>query len=80
MDSYDWRLSAKNVWKVERMLIDFPHHSLRMSDARYRRLLARYKAFRAANGDRKPITYYTGRDKWMPLPQDRTWEQVDTEA
>lgn len=72
MGSYDWRLSRRNVWKVERVLIDYPHRRLTMSDARYRRLLARYKAFRAANDDRKPI-YYEGRDAWMPLPKDRSW-------
>ena len=22
---YDWRLSDNNVWKVERMLLDYPH-------------------------------------------------------
>lgn len=72
MGTYDWRLSRRNVWKVERVLIDYPHRRLTMSDARYRRLLARYKAFRAANDDRKPI-YYEGRDAWMPLPKDRSW-------
>jgi hypothetical protein len=72
MGTYDWRLSRRNVWKVERVLIDYPHRRLTMSDARYRRLLARYKAFRAANDDRKPI-YYEGRDAWMPLPKDDAW-------
>ena len=72
---YDWRLSDKNVWKVEQMLIDFPHHALGMSDARYKRLHAKYKAFRAAHEDRKPVRYYEGREKWMPLPKDDTWER-----
>lgn len=72
---YDWRLSERNVWKVEQVLIDYPHRALTMSDARYRRLHARYTAFRAANGDRKPVRYYEGRDRWMPLPQDRSWER-----
>ena len=72
MGAYDWRLSARNVWKVEQMLIDFPHRPLTISDARYRALHARYVAFRAANHDLKPI-YYEGRDTWMPLPKDRTW-------
>lgn len=72
MGGYDWRLSVRNVWKVEQMLIDFPHRPLTMSDARYRTLHARYVAFRAANHDLKPI-YYEGRDAWMPLPKDRTW-------
>jgi hypothetical protein len=76
MGRYDWRLSNRNVWKVEQVLIDYPHQPLRMPDARYRRLRARYTAFRAANGDRKPVRYYAGRTTWMPLPIDETWERV----
>jgi len=76
MGRYDWRLSSKNVWKVEQMLIDYPHQKLGMSDARYRRLLARYTAFRKGNGDRKPVSYYTGREAWAPLPKDRGWERA----
>ncbi len=74
MGTYDWRFSTRNVWRVEQMLIDFPHKRLGMSDARYRRLHAKYVACRAANGDRKPFTYYHGRERWAPLPNDRTWE------
>jgi hypothetical protein len=74
LSTYDWRLSDKNVWKVEQMLIDFPHHALRMSDARYRRLHAKYTAFRAEHHDRKPVRYYEGRQAWTPLPTDKTWE------
>ena len=75
MGTYDWRLSAKNVWKVEQMLIDYPHQKLGMSDARYRRLNARYEAYRAAHNDRKPVSYYEGREHWAPLPKDRGWER-----
>lgn len=75
MGTYDWRLSAKNVWKVEQMLIDYPHQKLGMTDARYRRLHARYEAYRAAHNDRKPVTYYEGRERWTPLPKDRGWER-----
>jgi hypothetical protein len=75
MGEYDWRLSVRNVWKVEQMLIDYPHGRLTMSDARYMRLLAKYKAFRAAHDDRKPVRYYEGRDRWAPLPKDTTWER-----
>jgi hypothetical protein len=64
MDGYDWRLSARNVWKVERWLIDYPHHRLGMTDARYERLLARYKAFKARHPDSKPV-YYEGKRAWM---------------
>ena len=74
MGTYDWRLSDKNVWKVEQMLIDFPHTALRMSDARYRRLHAKYTAFRVEHNDRKPVLYYPGRKAWMPLPKDDTWD------
>ena len=27
MGNYDWRLADTNVWKVERMLLDYPHRS-----------------------------------------------------
>lgn len=76
MGEYDWRLSSKNVWKVEQMLIDYPHHRLGMSDARYERLLAKYTAFRAGHDDRKPVMYYSGREAWAPLPNDPTWERT----
>lgn len=69
MGRYDWRLTTKNAWAVEQMLIDLPHRKIRSSDARYRRLLRKYQAYRAANNDRKPI-YYRGRDKWEPLPKE----------
>jgi hypothetical protein len=61
---YDWRLSERNVWKVERWLIDYPHRPLRMSDARYARLLARYRSFKARNPAGQP-SYYEGRETWM---------------
>jgi hypothetical protein len=76
MGRYDWRLSPRNVWKVEQALIDYPHRPLRMSDARYVRLLERYRSFRAAHDGRKPWKYYEGRKAWMPLPRDPTWEPV----
>jgi hypothetical protein len=69
MGSYDWRMTTKNVWAVEQMLIDLPHKKIRSSDRRYKQLLRRYKAYRRAHDDRKP-TYYRGRDKWEPLPQE----------
>lgn len=76
MGEYDWRFSDRNVWKVEQMLIDYPHHRLGMSDTRYKRLLAKYTAFRAAHDDRKPVRYYAGRERWAPLPKDNTWERA----
>jgi hypothetical protein len=64
LGGYDWRLSARNVWKVERWLIDTPHHPLTMPDRRYRELHARYQRYRARYPDRKPV-YYDNRSVWM---------------
>ena len=69
MGSYDWRLSEKNLWKVEQMLIDLPHKKITSSDKRFRWLLRRYKEYRRTHDDRKP-TYYRGTDKWEPLPEE----------
>ena len=69
MGNYDWRLSETNVWKVERMLLDYPHTPLASSDARFKRLRARYKAYRLAHGGRKPL-FYQGRNKWTAIPEE----------
>ncbi|MGH9141793.1 MAG: hypothetical protein ACRD2I_11740 [Vicinamibacterales bacterium] len=69
MGDYDWRLSDKNVWKVERMLLDHPHRPLASSDRRVNRLRARYRVFRAACPTQKPV-FYRGRDRWTPLPAE----------
>ena len=66
---YDWRLSRRNVWKVERLLIDWPHRRIATSNRRYRALRARYVAYRERHGV-KPWRYYTGRERWMPLPAE----------
>src|SRR6185503_1968534 len=34
MGTYDWRLAETNVWKVERMLLDWPHRPLPSSNQR----------------------------------------------
>ena len=67
MGSYDWRFSPRNVWKVEQMLIDYPHHQLPYNRARAERWRAWYRAFRARYPDRKPVCY-PGRDRWSALP------------
>jgi hypothetical protein len=69
MGRYDWRLADTNVWKVERMLLDFPHHAITSSDARADRLRARYRAFRARHGNLKPL-HYPRRDRWTALPAE----------
>ncbi len=67
MGDYDWRLSATNVWKVERALLDYPHRRITSSDRRVARLRERYARFRHDNPGRKP-TFYRGRETWSELP------------
>ena len=69
MGTYDWRLSDKSVWKVEQMLIDWPHRPIRSSDAKAAAMRRRYRAFREAHGY-KPWKYYHRRERWMPLPPE----------
>jgi hypothetical protein len=69
MGMYDWRLSERSVWKVERMLLDWPHRRITSSDARIDALRRRYVAFREAHGY-KPWKYYRGRERWTPLPPE----------
>jgi hypothetical protein len=69
LGTYDWRLSPRNVWKVEQMLLDWPHRPIAYSARRVERLRRRYEAFRAAHGY-KPWKYYTGRDRWTALPDE----------
>ena len=66
LGDYDWRLSERNVWKVERMLLDYPHHAIRSSDRYIDRLRERYVEYRKKFG-RKPI-YYRGREQWTAIP------------
>ena len=68
MGTYDWRLSEKNVWKVERMLLETKHQPLRMPEARFRDFRRRYRAFKEQHPDHKPL-FYEGRDKWTPIPK-----------
>jgi hypothetical protein len=69
LGDYDWRLSDRNVWKVERMLLEYPHRAIRSSDVRIDRLRARYHAFMKEFPDRKPV-FYRGREKWSELPEE----------
>ncbi len=67
MGRYDWRCADTNIWKVERMLLDYPHRRLHTSEARTRWLRKRYVAFRTQHPGRKPL-WYRGRERWTPLP------------
>ena len=69
MGDYDWRLSEKNVWKVEQMLLDWPHRRLIPSREKIAAMRRRYRRFREAHGY-KPWKYYRGRERWTPLPQE----------
>ena len=68
LDDYDWRLSPKNVWKAERVLLEAPHRPIKSSDARIDRLRRKYVAFRKAHDGRKPL-YYKDRHTWTPIPR-----------
>lgn len=62
--SYDWRLSTRNVWKVERFLIDVPHRPLPTDESRYRRLRERYRVF-LRNHDSSDTPFKRGAARWM---------------
>jgi len=68
MGTYDWRLSDRNVWKVERMLLEYPHRKIRTSAERIERLRRKYVAFREKFGY-KPL-FYARRDRWTPIPKE----------
>jgi len=69
MGEYDWRLSEKNVWKVEQMLLDWPHRRLIPSREKIAAIRRRYSRFRKTHGY-KPWKYYKGRERWTPLPPE----------
>lgn len=67
LGTYDWRLSDRNIWKVERMLLQTPHRPIRSSDTRIDRLRRWYREYRERYG-RKPVDY-RGKEKWTELPE-----------
>jgi hypothetical protein len=73
MGDYEWRLAGTNVWKVERMLLDLRHRSIRSSNRRVNALRARYREFRARFPGRKPVFYRT-RNRWTPLPAEFSYQ------
>jgi hypothetical protein len=62
---YDWRLSKRNVWKVERYFIDMGHRKFHGSDKRYRYWHERFLAYKKRNPTRRP-TYFEHRETWKP--------------
>jgi hypothetical protein len=71
MGTYDWRLADTNVWKVERILLDYPHRPIPSSDRRVEALRARYRAFKKQFPHLKPL-FYPRTDRWTELP-DGNW-------
>lgn len=69
LDGYDWRLSTRNVWKAEQVLIDYPHRAIASSDDRIERLRRAYYRFRRQHPGRKPVDY-RGRERWTELPRE----------
>jgi hypothetical protein len=69
LPDYNWRFARGNVWKVEQLLIDWPHKKIKTSTRRYKELKAFYVAYRARHGV-KPWRHFSGRDRWMPLPAE----------
>jgi hypothetical protein len=68
LGSYEWRLSDGNVWKVERMLLDYPHRRVQSSERRVLRWRTRYRRFKEQHPTRKPL-FYANRERWTELPK-----------
>jgi hypothetical protein len=68
LGTYDWRLSERNIWKVERFLMDLPHRPIHGSPRRIERLRARYFKFRREHPGQKPLYY--DRTAWTHLPSE----------
>ena len=66
LGTYDWRLSDRNVWRAERLLLNWPHGAIRTADARVDRVRKWYREYRKRHG-RKPVEY-EGREHWSELP------------
>lgn len=64
LGNYDWRFSPRKMTRIEDHLRSIPHKPLRSSDARYKKLLARYHVYKRRYPDRSP-SYYDSRVNWM---------------
>jgi len=69
LGAYDWRLSDRNAWKAERLLLEAPHRLIVSSDARYFAMHRRYREFRERH-DHKPWKYFAGQSTWTLLPSE----------
>lgn len=66
LGNYDWRFAKRNLWKLHDFLVDYKHIAIKSSDARYEKLLRKYKEFKAKYPDRQAL-YYDNQHTWMPL-------------
>ena len=64
LGDYDWRFSPRKMLKIEDHLRAMPHKRIYSSDARYERLLEKYKHFRKRYPERSPV-YYESRSSWL---------------
>ncbi len=69
LDPYNWRLADGNLWKVEKLLVGWPHRPIKSSDRLFRKRHRRYREFIRKNGY-KPWKYFKGRERWTPLPPE----------
>lgn len=54
----DWRYDPRNVWRIERTLLDIPHAPMKASAARHRRWKERYLAWKKEHPDAEPPTRF----------------------
>jgi hypothetical protein len=69
LGAYDWRLSERNIWKAERLLLAWPHRPIRSSDARIDRLRRWYRRFRTQHHRKPGAREYRGSETWSELPR-----------
>ena len=68
-NAYDWRLGEGNLWKVERLLRQWPHRPISSSDRKIDALRHYYRMHMETKGW-KPWKHYSGRDRWTALPAE----------
>ena len=64
LGKYDWRFSQRKMTKIETHLRAIPHTPIISSDARYEKLLTRFRQYKKRHPDRSP-SYYDNRSTWM---------------
>lgn len=64
LGDYDWRFSPRRMLKIEDHLRTIPHKRIYSSEARYERLLEKYRNYKKRYPDRSP-SYYESRPTWL---------------